>query len=597
MSGSRIALACCVILSPLWIATMFGRGLWTPDEPREADISWRMATQPDPAVPVLAGQPILEKPPLAYWIAGTVTSLAPKHDAALRLPNLVYACIATFAIVLLAYAMDGAIAAWIAGIASGSFLLALQVSAWLATDAAMMSGVTLALLGFYRGLRAPGGRAKLLWYLLMHAGLAWAFMAKGPAAWLVPVLAGAGLIVLERNWEELRRWELWTGAAVPLIVIGAWLLAVAQRAQGQHELSVMLWSNVAGRAFALPSDVAYDYSHSHRNWPAKYLVELPIYLLPWTFLFVAALRRATLAVRRADGMSWRFAACALILPLIVLSVAVTARGIYAAPLLPAAALLLGLWAAECGLHPDPFDRRMISSTFWAVAVVVILLLGATAFVVSADPAAIPSWPAAAAGAVISIVVLAIARQQRQRFAWFAMLGATFAAFSLAIVTTAMSAFPAIDRWQDLATLARTIHHDAGDRPLALYAPDETIVAVVDRTLAAQRPEVLRVQNIEDGRMLYTRAQTSVLLVLLPGTGDGPVVRRLRSLGINSGTRTDSPAVRELTEQLGLSVERIYELPQGRRYALLSCHLPATGNAGVCAPRTARAARPRALMLS
>ncbi len=34
---------------------ILGRGYWTPDEPREADIAWRMSWQTDKAVPLLAG--------------------------------------------------------------------------------------------------------------------------------------------------------------------------------------------------------------------------------------------------------------------------------------------------------------------------------------------------------------------------------------------------------------------------------------------------------------------------------------------------------------------------------------------------------------
>jgi len=240
---------------------------------------------------------------------------------------------------------------------------------------------------------------------------------------------------------------------------------------------------------------------------------------------------------------------------------------------------------------------MITTTFWTVAVVVIVLLAAAALVVSADPAAMPLWPAAAVGGLVSIVALAVARRQLQRSGWFAMLRASFAAFSLVLVTTAVSVIPAIDRWQDLASLLRSIDHDVGSRALAIYTPDETIVAVVDRTLGARRSDVARVLNIEEGRQLYAREQATVLLVLLPGRGHGPVYERLRSLGIKSKTPAESAAVRELTQELGLSVERIYELPQGRRYALLSCRQPVTANPGVCAPRTARALRPRALMLS
>jgi 4-amino-4-deoxy-L-arabinose transferase-like glycosyltransferase len=567
--ASFIALGCCLILSPLWLVTMFGRGLWTPDEPREADISWRMSTQDDRAIPSLAGRPFLEKPPLAYWAAGAAGALFPDRDAALRAPNLLYACIATSAVVLLAFAAGGAAVAWTAGLAYGSFVLALQVAAWLATDAAMMSGVTLALLGFYRAVQAAGARAKLLWYLLMHSGLALAFMAKGPAAWLVPGLAAAGFIALERNWRELRRWRLWVGFAIPACVVGTWLLAVARAPQGEHALSVMLWSNVTGRVFTLHSADALAYAQGHRNWPGKYLVELPFYLLPWTFMFVAAARRAWRAAREPEGTPWRFALCALVLPLIALSLAGTARGIYAAPVMPAAALLIGLWAAQAVAHPDRFDRRMLVATVWLVASVVLALFAATGIIVSADPAAKPFWPVAVSGAAATAITLLIAGRHVRGGAWPKVVGATFTGFTLAVVAIAVAVFPAMDRWQDISSLIRAVSVDVGTRPLALYSPDETLVAVVDRTLAAQRREIARPDTIEASEALLAQPEPPVFLVLLRGRGDGPVSRRLRSLGIKLRSAPTSPAVNELTTRLGLSIERIYELPEGRRYALLS----------------------------
>src|SRR5258708_34183054 len=54
----------------IWCVGMLGRGYWTPDEPREADIAWRMSWQADKAVPLLAGEAFCEKPPLTYWLAG-----------------------------------------------------------------------------------------------------------------------------------------------------------------------------------------------------------------------------------------------------------------------------------------------------------------------------------------------------------------------------------------------------------------------------------------------------------------------------------------------------------------------------------------------
>src|SRR4051812_29064838 len=58
------------------------RGLWNPDEPREAEIAREMWTRGDPIVPHLNGAPFLEKPPLYAWVTGAMFTLAGKADPA-----------------------------------------------------------------------------------------------------------------------------------------------------------------------------------------------------------------------------------------------------------------------------------------------------------------------------------------------------------------------------------------------------------------------------------------------------------------------------------------------------------------------------------
>src|SRR5579864_6581618 len=50
------------------------RGLWTPDEPREAEISREMALAPT-VIPTLNGERFIEKPPLYYWIVAAIFRL------------------------------------------------------------------------------------------------------------------------------------------------------------------------------------------------------------------------------------------------------------------------------------------------------------------------------------------------------------------------------------------------------------------------------------------------------------------------------------------------------------------------------------------
>src|ERR1700690_3025965 len=124
--GSPLAPLSAALLL-IWCVGMFGRGYWTPDEPREADISWRMSWQPNPAVPLLAGEAFCEKPPLTYWLAGASMRLFGAAGWAARLPNLFYAIVTTLSVAWLTRRLAGSVAAAVAAAASATFLLSYQV--------------------------------------------------------------------------------------------------------------------------------------------------------------------------------------------------------------------------------------------------------------------------------------------------------------------------------------------------------------------------------------------------------------------------------------------------------------------------------------
>src|ERR1035441_6974781 len=98
---SPVALLSAALLLT-WCVGILGRGYWTPDEPREADIAWRMSWQTDKSVPLLAGEAFCEKPPLTYWLAAVPIGLIGAQAWSARLPNLLYAMIAALGVGLLA---------------------------------------------------------------------------------------------------------------------------------------------------------------------------------------------------------------------------------------------------------------------------------------------------------------------------------------------------------------------------------------------------------------------------------------------------------------------------------------------------------------
>jgi 4-amino-4-deoxy-L-arabinose transferase-like glycosyltransferase len=560
-------------LAPLWLSGMFGRGLWTPDEPREADIAWRMSQQSDHTLPQLAGTPFLEKPPLSYWMSGAAISLFGDSAAGARAPNLLYAVITALAVGALALAMQtDAASALLAALVAASALTAFRVSTWLAPDACLLAGSALALLGAWRGYSAPAGARKAAGYTLMHLGAAIGFMAKSAPGWVVPALALITLMVWERRWSELRRWELYAGLALQGLIIGPWVLAVARTEYGADALRALFWNNVVGRFTQVAAPAALDYTTGHHNTAGKYLFELPLYLLPWTFAVAAALCRAWTRVREAgdSATAWRFAVASSLPFLVLLSVAATARDIYAAPALLGLAVLTGLWAGDAQLSPTRLDQLAVTATRVLAGALGGVLVAALALLFASGAGAPFACLAAALAAAIStLTALMLAAQSQHRGDLQRSLAWTYTGYTAALCFTALAALPVIDRWQDLPGLARRIHADCARQTLALLDPDETTVAMLDHGFDARLTILTTNADAPPGAVsgwFSAHGREARVLVLMPGHAPGPLTPWLERFHVHA-PEGDGIAGR-LAASGTATLLRRYELPQGRRYALL-----------------------------
>lgn len=558
-----------------WCVGLFARAYWTPDEPREADLSWRMSWQAQKSVPLLAGTPFCEKPPLTYWFAGAAMRVFGRSAWAARLPNLLYALITALATYLLARRAAGPLAAVASAAAVSTFLLAYQVAIWLATDAPLLAASAVALLGEYQGFYARRSAERLRGYTLMHVAVAVGFLAKSGAAWMVPALVLATLILWERRWRELRRWELYVGLSAQFAVIGLWVDAVYRGDDGLAHLRVFFWDNLVGRFTTVAAPAGLQYTTGHQNYPGKYFVELPLYLWPWSLLVAAAIRRAWVerAARPEALRPVRFALACLVPTLALLSVAATARNIYVAPALPGAALLVGWWARTAAAAPDRWDRRAVRATATMLMIAGAAAAAAAALIGYAAWPTLPSrfaYVAICGAGVLIAVVLArrgyVLAADRLPLA----LATLLAAYCALCVLPATQIYPQVDRWHDLRAVGRALRADLGGAPLALVGADETTrawvdlyttvhVARFDAPLGARRLERLRAAALANPRERF--------LVQLGGQPWSPrIIALARSLGIHP--RDHAAGVPAWIGPADLSVEKIYALPFGRRYALL-----------------------------
>jgi 4-amino-4-deoxy-L-arabinose transferase-like glycosyltransferase len=545
----------------IWCVGMFGRGYWTPDEPREADIAWRMSWQADKAVPQLAGEAFCEKPPMTYWLAAAPIKILGAQAWTARLPNLLYALITALAVGLTAARSTGRFAGLVAAAAISTFLLSYQVAIWLATDAPLLAAVAVALLGAYKGFYAAAAPERLRGYLLMHAALGFGFLSKSAVAWMVPALAILTLSLWERRWRELLRWELYLGLLLQAAMILTWVWFVYTGDDGPGHLRVFFWNNLVGRFAAVDAPPELQYAAAHRNYPGKYLVELPVYLFPWTLLVIAAARRAWTSPRsQNDNRALRFAIAASVPPFVFLSLAATARNVYFAPALPGIALLVAWWAREIRAGPDRWDMRALRAT------VVLLLLGVMAFITAIAVIGIQSWNAMADHAAFVLISLfgllasatlaarawAAARHETAHSLWFLLL-----AYCALLIGPASQVYRQADTWQDLAKISRAIEHDAAGKPLILLAPDETTRAMIDMYA---RTSVDRIAGPIDAaaiaRLHSAAAAAPNTVFLVQMRSSSPLPWR----AADSSLPWMDPAKLRLLQS--------YSAPNGRRYALL-----------------------------
>jgi hypothetical protein len=151
---------------------------------------------------------------------------------------------------------------------------------------------------------------------------------------------------------------------------------------------------------------------------------------------------------------------------------------------------------------------------------------------------------------------------------------TYTAYAATLTLSGLAIFPTIDRWQDLPALARNIHEDSRNGPLALLDPDETTIAMLDHRFRTQFVPL----NTDGGSApnlvsawLRKQGPQARVLVKLPGRTPGDVKRVLDRI---HPTRAPDDGVAGTLESSGVAtIVHRYELAEGRRYALVAACTP------------------------
>jgi len=438
--------------------------LFNPDEPREAEIAREMWASGDLVVPRLNGEPFLEKPPLFYWLVAASYRLAGGPG---ELPARAVPALAGLLCVLLTFGLGrelvgerGALLAAIVLLTSFQFL-------WTARrcmiDLPLTLMVLLACFALRRGV-AGDGRARLRWLILGYLAVGAAILLKGIVGAGIPALVIAGDFAARADWRGLRRCAPIPGTILALLPSGLWTALLYSRLGGEGVREVVWVNNVLRFTGGAQKGHVQPFYY--------YLPSLLTDLAPWSLVLPFAVAAAWAATRRRDDGHTRlvYLLCWLLVPLVVLSIASTKRGIYLLPLYPAAALLVGWWldrVSPARGAPAIRDRP--------VRIALGLLLGAGIVIAALLPASLgvlePEGRVATALGLVLVAALALAGYAALRTGRADRLAILVAgAVGLVHLVAAGGIVPElVDRHASPREAARQIRRmaDAGDR-LALY---------------------------------------------------------------------------------------------------------------------------------
>jgi 4-amino-4-deoxy-L-arabinose transferase-like glycosyltransferase len=378
-----------------------GRELWTPDEPREAEISREMWLSPS-VVPSLNETAFIEKPPLYYWtVAGVFELLGRQSAAAARSVSGTAAFLTLLLVFLWGRREFSPAVGLVAAVGLATSVQFMISTHWIVMDPLLMLFTTAAA---WAGFELVQGRSNARTLLVFYGSLTLALWTKGLIG---PVLVAAGLLayaVARRSLVPVWRVRPFLGVAVMVLMTGA-IAALIYVDAGFGAVREWLWVNHVQR-FVNPTYTGHDQPFYY------YLTALPIAVFPWWLPLASVLRpkRWRVAPDATAPSPWHAARVymgAMTLGMVLLlSASSTKRGLYLLPVLPPLFLLLAAEAVEWWQRRPAGPVR--GAGWWLqVALVAGLAVGPTVFALvylrSVDPLAIAALIAIAAVTALLIV--------------------------------------------------------------------------------------------------------------------------------------------------------------------------------------------------
>lgn len=322
-----------IAVAVLLFFARLGSPLQEPQEARYAEIPRQMLAEGRWLVPVLHGEPYLDKPPLLYWLVMGSYRLFGVHDWAARLVSSGSA----FLTVLLVYGWVRRALGVRAGVLAALVLCLsaryVYLGRLLTMDGLLCLWVVAALAAAQQALRGPA--LHWGWWAASAGTCGLGLLTKGPVALALVIPPLLAYQALDVRAARLRLGPWLAYLAASLAVAAPWYVAVGTA--DPEFVGYFLWRHNVVR-FVTPFD------HEEPAW--FYLPGLLLGMLPWTLALPGlgrflGRRRLRAAKRRPAALG--FVLLALAWCLLFFSLAGCKRATYILPALPLLAVAIGCY--------------------------------------------------------------------------------------------------------------------------------------------------------------------------------------------------------------------------------------------------------------
>ncbi len=363
-----ILLALCFVL---YFVNLGQWDLWNPDEPRYAQVAKEMVIGGDWILMHFNGRIYPDKPPFFFWLIAFSAYLWGGFSSfAVRFPSALFGTFAVLITFLIGKRLYSSRTGFLAGLVLATSLEFAYLSTRANIDATLTFLTTASLYCFFKWYqdhlphpsplpqreredvvasplpqreredvvasplpqRERENRRSFIIYGF-YISMALATLAKGPVGFILPLLVSLTFLVIQRDWNGLRRMKLIQGMILFVIIVLTWYVpALLKGGKEYFDETIML--HTVDR-FAKGSSHIRPFYYYFYNFPADFM--------PWIFFLPAAIAYGFSGRGAGIKREFLFLFVWFAVIFIFFSFSKGKRGLYLLPLFPTVSLMVGKW--------------------------------------------------------------------------------------------------------------------------------------------------------------------------------------------------------------------------------------------------------------